>query len=189
MLEFDTQGAHFGSPVDAEQFSPFAWRAIAQRLNRFEPRERHESQKQKDGFEAIKALGKLKIFVGVTQQTADQQRRQRQQDAAFRNIKCGCKLRGNLIKEPDACRQPFQSCGCSASHRGGAICFGALAFGAGRRSFHDRNSPATHRDHTIRFGVRAVDAPDYGGVFTLFFLTNLRTLPARIAFWSVLRFN
>jgi hypothetical protein len=64
-----------------------------------------------------------------------------------------------------------------------------LAFAAGQGRRHGRKRPASRRERTIRFGDLAVDARGYGVVVTQFFLTKLRTLPARIAFCSVLRFN
>src|ERR1700693_738248 len=189
MLEFDAQGAHFGSTVDTEQFSPFPWRVIAQRLDRLEPRQRHESQQQKDGFETVKALGQSKVLAGIAQQAADQQRWQCQQDAAFGNIKGRRKPRRSLIKQPEAGRQPFQRRGGAASHRGGTIGFGARAFAARRRTLDERRS-AVRRAGTIFNALTAVDARVYrGNLFRPFFLTSRLTRPARIAFSSVLRFN
>jgi hypothetical protein len=62
MLELDAQGAHFWSAVEAQQFAPFSWRVITQCLDRSEPAQRHEGQKQKAMREGrIRALGQRAV--------------------------------------------------------------------------------------------------------------------------------
>src|SRR5271155_1783759 len=86
MLQLAAYRAHFRSPIDAEQFPPLSGRMIAQGLDRLDPSERHEGEQQKDRLQTIEAGGKAEVFVRMTQQPADQQRRQRQQNAAMRKI-------------------------------------------------------------------------------------------------------
>ena len=205
MLELEAQGAHFGSAVEAEQFSPFAGRVIAQRFDRSQPRQRHESQQQKDGFETVKTLGQAKVFAGMAQQAAHQQRWKRQQDAAFGNIKGRRKPRRRLIEQAEAGRQPLQRRGCAASHRRRTIGCGARTFAARRRRCNNeptRNEPT--RSAACRHGTifrvplialcragNSAGLGDYRGIVIIrrFFLTGWRTRPARIAFSRVLRFN
>src|SRR5262252_3114809 len=83
MLELEAQGAHLWSAIKAQQFAPFSRRLITQGLDRPEPAQRHEGQKQKDAGKTVKARWQAKVPGRVPQQPADQERRQRQQDAAF----------------------------------------------------------------------------------------------------------
>src|SRR5215472_5971231 len=98
MLELDAQSAHFWSAVEAEQFAPFSRRVITQCLDRPEPAQRHEGQKQKDACETVKASWQVKILGRMPQQPADQQRRHSQQDAAFRNVDSAGKARSGLLQ-------------------------------------------------------------------------------------------
>src|ERR1700730_14189621 len=129
MLELDTQGPHFWGAVETQQFAPLPRCVVAQRLDRLEPTQCHEGQKQKDGFETVKTGRQPKVLAAVTQEPAEQQRRQSQQYAALGNIKRGGKTRGSLVKLPKACRQPLHRRGRAATHRGDTISFRALALG------------------------------------------------------------
>src|ERR1700751_433493 len=62
MLELDAQGAHFRSAVEAQQFAPFSRRVITQCLDRPEPAQCHEGQKQKDACETVKASRQVKVL-------------------------------------------------------------------------------------------------------------------------------
>src|SRR5215472_2209449 len=72
MLELEAQGAHLWSAVEAQQFAPFSRRVIPQGLDRPEPAQRHEGQKQKDAGETVKASWQTKVSGRVPQQPADQ---------------------------------------------------------------------------------------------------------------------
>src|SRR6201981_3743491 len=127
MLELDAQGAHLWSAVEAQQFAPFSRRAITQCFDRPEPAQRYEGQKQKDACETVKASRQVKVLGRMPQQPADQERRQSQQDAAFRDVESGDKAWSGLLQLPKALRQPLQRSGRAAPHRRGTIGFWPLA--------------------------------------------------------------
>lgn len=117
----------------------------------------------------------------MMQQAACQQRRQSQQDAAFRHIQRRRKLRRHLVEKTDTGRQPFHGGGRTTSHRGGTIDLSASALGAGRRRLLRRWRRSAFDCGTIRTSGRERQARNNRGVYRRFFLTGLRTLPARIA--------
>src|SRR5271156_1710549 len=132
MLQLAAYRAHFRSPIDAEQFSPLSRRMIAQGFDRFDPSQRHESQQQKDRLETIEAGRQAEVFVRMAQQSADQQRGQRQQNPAMRKIDGPVETRLDLLELSKAGRHPFQRRRGPTTHRRGAIDFGSLAFRARR---------------------------------------------------------
>src|ERR1700736_6091059 len=95
----------------------------------------------------------------------------------------------NLVQFPEACQQSLHCGGRSASHRGGTIHFSTLAFGAGHRPSCWRNCPAIDRRRQSLLGAVAYRTRGYRRVLVLFFLTDERILPARIAFCSVFSFT
>src|SRR5258708_34268835 len=97
----------------------------------------------------------------MPQQSAAQERWESHHHAAFGNIKCSFKTRLNLVKLPQARRQPFDGCGRPSPHRGG----------------------------TIRFSPLAFCARGYCRFAGLFFLAGVRTRPSRMAFCRVLGFK
>src|ERR1700746_1273430 len=162
MLELDAQGAHFWSAVEAQQFAPFSRRVITECLDRPEPAQCHEGQKQKDTGKTVKASRQVKVLGRMPQQPADQERRQSQQDAAFRNVESAGKARSGLLQLPKARRPPLQRSGRAAPHWRGTIGFCPLALGAGcrrlcavQRRLRTRCAPLLRRTGRNRSGTLA----------------------------------
>jgi hypothetical protein len=76
-VDLGAQGAHLQDAIEPQEVAPLARGAVAQRLDRCQPRQGHEGEQQQQTVEAIVALGQRQMTLDVVQQPHRQQGRQR----------------------------------------------------------------------------------------------------------------